>query len=78
MPTRREVLVALLGGLMLQRPLVPQSGEMPPEPGGECRNPTAFYWCVQIYGSRCMRLPTHHARAACLACVVAVCYARWC
>jgi len=77
--TRRDVLIAFLGGLIsMQRPLAPHM-ELPPEPGeAECRNPTAFYWRIPIYGARCFQLGNVHAIAACIASVVAACYARWC
>jgi hypothetical protein len=81
MLTRRELLIVLLSGLLAgQRPQIPHGGgEAPPEPGeAECRNPVAFYWCVQIYGMRCAQLSDVRLIAACMVCVYAGCYARWC
>lgn len=43
-----------------------------------CRNPIAFRWCVNIYGSRCMGLVIPKLIVACLIAVMAACYAIWC
>jgi|GEM_PF-3417476 len=53
----------------------PDGGDLP----FPCRNPIAFFQCVQLGVARfCSRIPEPRARAACIVIVVSGCYARWC